>query len=278
MAGKIVGGEQEQIVEKTATTQETQKMQKPVEPSEPNMMVVEGLPSRGIFYPNGTVIKARPLKVIEVKKLSTLNETNADHIINDIVRRATTGIAVDDLLVADKLYIVFWLRANTYNEAGYTIEFKCSRCEQDSSYEFSLNNLDVKYLPENANKNSLQVLLPDGTEIVWSLPRVRDERQKTKFHTSFETLLPEIDDEILAQAVNIDTINGKDVDLLEKYNWLINLKTTHYSILLTEMEKFECGIKPILNVTCKKCGGTAPVAVTFRDEFFLPRYKAEANS
>jgi len=272
MAGKIV--EEQQTTTKSVPLTEVQ----PVQPSEPNMTVIEGLPSRGAFYPKGTIIKARPLKVIEVKKLSALNESNADHIINDVVRRATTGIAVEDMLVADKIYVIFWLRANTYNEAGYAVDFHCSKCDQDSSYEFTLNNLEVKYIKEETDPNNMTMKLANDQTVEWTLPRVKDERKKSKFHASYDAILPDIDEELLSQAVNIKTIDGEEKNLLEKYNWITEVSPTNYSQMVTEMEKFECGIKPVLNVTCKKCGGTAPVAVTFRDEFFLPRYKAESDS
>jgi len=281
MAGKIVD-EQEKNVEQKKPGRERNpaaaSIPAPTSPSEPNMIEVEGLPSRCLFYPSGTIIRARPLKVIEVKKLSTLNETNAEHVINDVIRRATTGIAVEDLLVADKLYIVFWLRSNTYNEAGYNVDFHCNKCQQDSSYEFSLDNLEVKYVPENFNMEKLQISLPNGKEVEWSHPRVKDERKKAKFRASFAALIPDLDEDILSQAVNIQTIDGEDLPLIDKYNWIAELDAKTYSKLITEMEENDCGIKPILNVVCKKCGGTAPVAVTFQDEFFLPRYKTSTDS
>jgi hypothetical protein len=74
----------------------------------PNYWAINGLPSNYLLYPKGTQILGRPLKVLEVKKLSSINEENADFIINDILKRTIKGINIDNLLVADKLFIILW--------------------------------------------------------------------------------------------------------------------------------------------------------------------------
>jgi len=91
-----------------------------------NYWEIKGLPTRCRLYPNNTLIEARPLKVIEVKKLASINDNNADYVINDIIRRCVRVTGIKDsgeLFLADKLFIIFWLRGVTYRDSGYTVEF-----------------------------------------------------------------------------------------------------------------------------------------------------------
>lgn len=255
---------------------EKEPIQKKVEKSnEPNYWEIKDLPSKGKLYPKNTKIMGRSLKVIEVKKLSSMTEDNADAVLNDVLRRSIKGIEIEDLLVSDKLYVIFWLRANTYREPGYTVDYKCSLCNQDSSYEFSLDNLQVQYLPDDFTPEKLTVEMKNEDTLEFRMPTVADERKMNKFKISYSSILKEIDDELISYSIMINRINGKEVDILEKYNYLLDLSPADYSYLTTKIGKFDCGIKPLLEVKCKKCGGIGPVGISFREDFFLPKYSIE---
>jgi len=238
-----------------------------------NFWKINGLPSKGKFYSAGTEILGRPMKVLEVKKVSSLGEENGDFILNDIVRRTTTGIVHDDLYVADKLYILFWLRANTYRDSGYVVPFICQKCEKKSEYHFELDNLEVQQISDDFDPNKEIKLINDT--ITYDYLRIKDELFIDRFKELNYNTVGDIDDELLAMAQMIKTINGKEQTLLQKYHWIIELEPGDYSYLRTYMEKKGMGIKPFVNITCKQCGGTAAVAVSFRSDFFIPEYKFE---
>ncbi len=94
--------------------------------SKSNYLPIEDLPSKYRLYPEGTKILARPLKVDEVKLLASMDENNYNFVMNDILKRTVKGIDVNDILVDDKHFIIFWLRANTYKNSGYELEFFCN--------------------------------------------------------------------------------------------------------------------------------------------------------
>ena len=73
-----------------------------------NWWPVENIVSKYKLYPEGTKIWARPLKVPEVKKLSSLSEDNADFVITEILKKTIRGINIDDLLLVDKLFLIFF--------------------------------------------------------------------------------------------------------------------------------------------------------------------------
>ena len=126
----------EEIIQKTVRTMENESLRKAgIDPSEigrnidsvetlvgsevqgANYYRILDLPSKFKFYPSNVQISARPLKVIEIKKLSALNDTNFNFIINDILSKAISGININKLFIADKIYLLFWLRANTYRDS-----------------------------------------------------------------------------------------------------------------------------------------------------------------
>ena len=84
---------------------------------EDNFFPIDDLPSRYKLYPEGTKIFGRTLKVSEVKKLTTMNENNFNVILKDILTATLRGIDIEDICVADKVYIIFWLRANTFKNS-----------------------------------------------------------------------------------------------------------------------------------------------------------------
>jgi len=240
-----------------------------------NYWEIKDIPTNYRLYPEGTVIKARPLKVIEVKKLSSMNDSNADYVINDILKRTVQGINVDDIYLADKIYIVFWLRANTFRDSSYVIDFACPKCEKESKYNFQLSNLKINDLKDDYNPSKV-ITMDNGDGVTMRYLTIKDEIMFDRFKELNENTLEEIDDELLGLSCMINTINGKSTDdMLERYNYVLNvLSPGDFSTLSTYVEEYGIGIDPVMNVTCLECGGNAPMGVTFRPDFFLPKRSA----
>jgi hypothetical protein len=237
-----------------------------------NFYPIKDLPSKFKFY--NAKIMARPLKVIEVKKLSSLDDTNFNFIINDILSRAVKGIDINKLFVADKVFLIFWLRANTYKDSGYTVDFTCPKCKKESTFHFELQNLEIQYVDDRYDPNQ-EITLHSGNKVKINFLRVEDEFKISRFQELQGQLLKDIDKELLSLACMIQTINGETKDLLERYYWMLEVDPLDYSYLNSYVEKYGMGVKPYMNVTCNKCGGMAPVGISFRSEFFLPSYSFE---
>ena len=235
--------------------------------------VIEGLPTNGKLYPEGTVIRARPLKVTEVKMLAGMTEHTANEIVNDILDRTVQGIPIDDIYSADKLYIMFWLRANTYKESGYNVKFECSKCETESEFAFELDQLNIKTISDE----TLEFLnkpfkLPNGDIITFSLLTVGDEKQNEEFLKQNKNSLMNFDQEIVALCRMIHTINGEKKGMIDKYMYCTDqLDPSNYSYLESYMEDKGAGLEPTIKVKCTKCGGASETMLPFRPDFFLPR-------
>lgn len=238
-----------------------------------NYWTIEGLPSRYKLYPEGTKIYGRPLKVLEIKKLSSINDTNADYVINEVLRKTIKGIKIDDLYIADKLFIVFWLRANTYRDSGYIVNFTCSKCETESNYHFEINNLEVQNIGEDFDPNK-EIKLKSGDIVKINFLTVSDSLIIERFKEMNTKLFGEIDNELINIAAMIKEINGNNSSLLEKYRFILEMDPGDFSYISQYIEKNGMGIKPYMNVKCNKCGGTAPVGITFHTSFLFPDSKS----
>jgi len=239
--------------------------------------LTDKLPSRGLVYPEGTMIEARPLKVIEVKKLASITGENADYVINDIVKRCVRvqGIAgTEEIYLADKIYLILWMRAVTYRDSSYTVGFTCPKCEKSSNYHFEVKNLDVNYLKDEYNPDT-KIELESGEYIGLRHLKIKDEMEIERFVKINQKVLGEIDVELLALACMITNING-DISkrLLDKYNYVLEFTPGDLSQVTTYIEKYSIGIEEKMTVECSECGGFVPMDVVFRSDFFLPKYTA----
>lgn len=272
--------QQDEFIKKSIEAMQNKSVNKVVEnnsmfmpENNSNYWFIEGLPSRYALYPEGTKIYGRPLKVLEIKKLSSINDTNADYVINEVLRKTIKGINIDDLYIADKLFIVFWLRANTYRESGYVVNFTCSKCETESKYHFEINNLEVQQLSEDFDPNK-ELRLKNGDLVKINFLTIKDSLLIERFKEMNTKLFGEIDSELLNIAEMIKEINGNKLNLLEKYKFILDLDPGDFSYISQYIESNGMGIKPYMNVKCEKCGGTAPVGITFHSSFLFPEFKS----
>lgn len=239
-----------------------------------NFHEITDLPSKFRLYPEGTKIYARPLKVLEVKSLASLSDGNANYIINNIIKSTIKGIDPDKLLVADKLYLIFWLRANTYKDSGYVVDFNCRKCDTQSKYEFGLDCLNINEIKDEYNPNH-EIVLSNGDKIKTRQLTVEFENVVPQFISKNKNAISQFNDELLGIANLITEINDKPMSLMQKYDYLSELSPGDYVKIETYILDNEIGLDPIMNVTCKNCGGSSPVAVSFRSDFFIPRFESK---
>ena len=261
----------EEVVQKVPQVQQVpQTPERKVDTNDANYYKVEGLPSGGKFYPKGTEIFGRPLKVLEVKQLSSINEENADNIINSVLKKAIRGINVDDILIADKLYIVFWLRSNTYKDSGYIMKYNCSVCKQEAQNEFLLEHLGVKSIHKDFTMEKLEFIMKGNKDkLTFAFPTIRQERIADEFKAN-ATYITNVDSDIVGMAVLIKTINGETSTMLDKYNYITELSPSDYAYLISYINKWSFGINPFVNVTCEHCGGASVMGVSFQGDFWVP--------
>jgi len=238
-----------------------------------NYWEIDDIPTKYKLYPDGTKIMARPLKVIEIKKLTSINSENADDLVNDILRKSIRGIDVNEIYSADKMYLILWLRANSFRDNKYVVTFDCEVCSKETSYHFDINNVIVNYINDDYDPNET-LTLSNGDVLTFKLLQIKDELGIKSFNlkhrSTFEKTGEEVDDELLSISFMIDTINGKKENPIHLYNYLLNMDPGDFAAMTTILSNNNIGIDSNINVTCTECGGESIVGLMFHPDFFLP--------
>lgn len=230
---------------------------------------IDGLPSKGKMYPEGTIIYSRPLKILEVKQLSTINEENFNEIINSVLSKTVIGIEVEDLVVADKLFIIFWQRANTYKGDAFSIEHTCNLCNTKGEYNFEVSQLTIKDAPDDFDPDK-EIELPSGVKMKVNQLTVKTENIADKFLKEN----PDADVDLVAISSVITEINGEEGPININYDKILNMQPADILSLINKYNKIEISLEPTLKVACSNCGGQAETPVSFHGQFFLPEYRA----
>lgn len=241
-----------------------------------NFHEITGLPSKGLLYPKGTKILGRPLTVKEVKRLATMNENNYQQVIKDVIVNCVRGINIETILVPDKIYIIFWLRANTYKDAHFTTPYTCDHCGRESEYSFDVGEFEFEYLSDSFNPEDLTLTLINGQVVTFKYLTVQDEDRITMFKNSMRNGLSQYDDLDIAIAAMIKTINGAQLSLKTACELLNDIDPASWAQINTFVTKLDFGVKPVIEAACRHtdCREVSQVRVTFRSEFFIPNYTA----
>ena len=244
-----------------------------------NYWEVTDIPTKYKLYPVGTHIMVRPLKVLDVKKLTSMSEENAEYVIRDILRKCVRGIDINELYSADKIYMIFWLRANSFRDNRYVVDFVCEKCDSDSEYHFDLGNIRINYIEDSYDPYKI-ITVSTGDEITLGMLKIKDEIEMENFKQRYQQMFANseegIDDNILNLSFLINTINGKQYDPLHKYQYCVDsLSAGDFSTLTTYIMNTSIGVDPIMTIKCQKCGGESLMGLTFHPDFLFPKDSAK---
>jgi len=270
------------IIEKTFATERAGKPVEPVtqnetqqSPTKSNVDVggsyqqISSIPSKFNFYKD-IDLYARPMEVLEIKKLSAMGEDNGMYIVNDIIRKCTKGIDYGKILTADRLFIILWLRANSFRNKNFVTEFGCPKCDERGTHHFTEEDLDVIEF-DSSKFNGGEIQLTSNTLVVKYMT-INDEIINERFLVKNDEI--DWDEDLLEMASMIDSVNGKTMSLMSKYQYITKLTAEDFAILNTKMSDMVFGVKPQITVKCEKCGGETPMSIGFRADFFIPKYIA----
>jgi hypothetical protein len=203
-------------------------------------LIKEEIPSKGMFYDDEAIIKIRPLNVQEVKYLSTLNEQNATDVINEIIEKCTIfkNMKFEDLLLADREYLIFWLRANSFQQNnGYDLNLVCDVCDEKYQQKVHLAEFPVELYTEN--KKERLILLPDcGLKFKLKHPTIKDLKRTN----------PDPEIESFMRYIDLGATNEQLETLLS------NLSAMDYNILKNNIDEMFIGFSRNIQSVCPKCG------------------------
>lgn len=203
-------------------------------------LVKDEIPSRGVFYDKSSYIKIRPLNVQEIKYLSTLNEFNSTDVINEIIEKCCIfkNMVFEDLLLADREYLIFWLRANSFQaNNGYELNLICDNCNEKYQQHIRLGEFPVIRYDES--KDTRQITLTDcGLTIKLRHPTIKDLNRCSQD--------PEI--ERIMRFLDFGASN-EQLELL-----ISNLSALDYTILKNNVDEMFIGFSRVISSACPVCG------------------------
>jgi len=222
------------------------------------------LPSKGMFYPEKIYVKK--LSTINIKKLATITEQNSNAVINNIIMSCLWGVDYNKILVADKLWLVFYLRSFTYNDLPFKLRYECKSCGTISHFDYVLDRLSVtryeKDLPEYFDIN--------GDKITVKFPTISTEAAVEKIKNDPNTLL-DIDPGLLDFSSYIEKIDGKPVTLVSAYEYVSELDGMSFTKFTNMISDYMFIANPFAVFKCPHCGSDIEIPVPFTPSFFLPK-------
>jgi hypothetical protein len=214
------------------------------------------LPSKGKFYKNSTGIKIRPMN-LEDEKAVALAKGKVKDPINVVLSRCTEGVDIDDLLMIDKLSLIFNLRAISYGDIYKAIAI-CTDCNAENDMDIPLMSLPVEFIPDTM-EDPREVVLPVlNKKVKVIFPRVcHEEYLQTKEN---------IFDNLWRFVVSIDNITDKTLISKFIYDPRVPLKDIHTIINAISGAGF--GVQTKVKFECSNCKTHNVVELPIGADFF----------
>lgn len=217
------------------------------------------LPSRGLYYDEGTEIRVRPMNVEDVKYLATFNKDNATIIINEIMQKCLKlkKLKFEDILLGDREYIIFWIRTNSFiSNSGYTVKINdCPVCHNEYEHQIKLGTFKTDQIEHKIpyiRLNSLGINLPIKQ------PTIKD-LEEAKSAT----------DDISEYAMFIDSVNT----LKDKIHFIENLDADDFAEIKYNLEGFKCGMHKHITTECPTCHHFQHVQLVLNESNLFPSTK-----
>lgn len=231
------------------------------------------LPSKGKYYNNDLFVKK--MSTIDIKNLSSLNADTLDGIINSIIAHNVSGINVNDILVSDKFWLLFYLRNLTYNDYPFYVKYKCDVCGKMSTIKTTMNDFIVTYIKEDFNP---KYTLDNGDEIEIGFPTIGNEVSMKQILNEPDKYIVtgEIDDRLLNIACYIKSLNGVKISIMKAYDYICNLDAVSFTNYCNYMADIDFGVKPYYELECE-CKNKIIVPISLTPDYFMPKIGTTTN-
>lgn len=197
------------------------------------------LPSNCLFYRSGDQIKIRPMN-LEDEKAIAISKGKVEDPINLMLSRCVEGVDIKDLLIIDKLWLIFNLRAISYGDIYKAIAI-CSKCQAENPLDIPLLSLPVIPLPDDY-KNPTEVELPIlKKKVTVTIPRVSDEvylKDKDGIFANLWRFVLSVDGNTDKVLIN-KFLNDPRLPLTDVHKIINALTCADYGVKTNI--KFECG-------------------------------------
>lgn len=235
------------------------------------------LPSKGLFYKGAIpgTIHIRPMTLGDEKILTTDRLVKSGEAINMVFQRCIQEqFDVGDMLTADRLAVLLWLRGASYG-MSYKFQVKCPHCKVQFNKSINIEkDLNITYA-EDDMQEPFQVTLEKCKKTVsFILPRAKHEQLLGKLRKEAETKAlkskePVIDNSLVDQLkLLVVNVEGVEQPFIEQ--WLNGLMAYDSSILKEAVFKDYFGVDTNLVFLCENndCSQEIEMTLPITKNFF----------
>lgn len=234
------------------------------------------LPSRGIAYDESlipTTFNMRPMTVNETKIIYGSGDvmTALDTVLQNCID--VEDFPITKLLLGDKLYLSYQLRALTFGE-NYDIRVYCPTCKKAHDVTLDLTQIEIDYAPDDFQLTKNIGKLPvSGDEIVTKVLTVGDYENVTKRAKEIKDEYPDYQGDPflpLAVAAQISTVNDRKMNSRQREEYATNMHAMDELYFSKKVQNVPIGPKPTQHVDCPECGKELNVTIRMGEDFFRP--------
>ena len=236
------------------------------------------LPSNGVFY-DESIPTTLTIRSITTKEEQLLYGSTSDYIIDTIIQNCIVepkDFPLNDLIPADKLFILFKIRIISYGQ-DYNQYMYCPYCKYEGVTEIDLDMIPCEEIDEDKIKVPLKLTLPVAkdqlelrvlTEKDYKNIRERANKVAKKLQLPFNQI-----ERKLRFAKQIKAINGDKVDAFqaEKYYDSMNVKDVRY--VDSALSTILVGYQGTVDCQCPSCKRDVTIPFEMTNEFLMPTFQ-----
>ncbi len=225
------------------------------------------LPSKGVCY-GGKQLYITPLTSKNLKDLNTMTEETANATLNNVLAERIGGIDHRDILQGDKIWLIFYLRAVTYDDFPIFMKYNCPDCKRADVYKMRMADLNVNYVKEDFD---FKLKLPKSNDLLTlRFPTLGHEAKGEKLKND-TNIIEAVDPELVDVSLYIAEVNGESLTTYEAYNYTKNMKALDFAAFTNNMIDNNIGLNPIVEIPCA-CGIVVSKRIGFTPDFFMPKF------
>ena len=227
------------------------------------------LPSKGLAYNVPlSEIKIRQLKGGDEKLLAELNLDNIENKYLALLKNRVKGgdpvikgIDPAKLTLGDRLYVLLWLRINSYSPT-FLATLVCQDCFKSINIEVDLTKIEEKSLPEGF-KQPTEILLDNGDKLNLRLFTIEDEIK------SYEKEKKDGIEETYLYRLALSIVDSRNIP--DRVSYLEDLPSKDIAKIKYFHESHVHGPQlDSIPYTCPKCGEVGSLALPFRPTWLFP--------
>lgn len=240
---------------------------------------ITGLPTEGRFY--AEKMRGQALKLEDSITLGDIDSDNVVEQLSEIIGRRIRGEEPLEILSADELYIMEWLRASSFPDVPIPhdgFECDCGFVMSDPSYTFNFRNMefimksDLDEIYEKHKDGCYRFTLPDGRGCdVFLRRRLHDTivlNEISRYEKANHKDAPPKYIRMVGVAAVIE-IDGCD-NWEGKLEYLKKLPGAIAKVLYDEVDRASIAVEVRVKHTCPKCGGTVYTPYSFQLDTYFP--------